>query len=259
MSSRIRVQDEGPIRKLLIDNPTRRNALDGEMLANATQAVRDAAGQENLRVLVLSGAGEDFSAGADLNELRDLSALEVRNFNLETWIDFFETLEDSPLPVVAMVRGWCIAGGTELILACDLVVASRTARFGLTEARVGVVPGAGAVVRLPRWIGRAAAKEILMLGDPIDADEAWRLGLVNRLVDDDQLETETDKLAQRLASRSPLALAAAKRGVNRGAEMEIRSGIQYVLQEFALLFSAADQKEGMAAFLEKREPRYTGR
>jgi enoyl-CoA hydratase/carnithine racemase len=257
MSGQIEVRDDGATRWIRFDNPGRRNALDGGMLQAAARAIRDAR-SDGVRVIVLIGQGADFSAGADLNQFRHYSPLEVRDVNLETWIDLFEAIEDCPLPVVAAVRGWCIAGGTELILACDLVVASRTARFGLTEARVGVIPGAGACVRLPRWIGRAAAKEILMLGDPIEADEAWRLGLVNRLVDEDQLESAARELADRLTSRSPLAIAAAKRAVNVGAEMEQRIGIRYVLQEFALLFAGADQQEGMSAFLEKRQPRYQG-
>jgi enoyl-CoA hydratase/carnithine racemase len=162
------------------------------------------------------------------------------------------------VPVVASIRGHAIAGGTELLLACDLVVASRTARLGLVEARVGVIPGAGACIRLPRWIGRAGAKELLMLGNPIDAAEGHRLGLVNRLVDDADLEDATRALAAELASRSPLALGAAKRAVNVGSELDQRSGIAYALQEFALLFAGPDQEEGMSAFLEKRRPEFRG-
>ncbi len=256
---RVLVEDAGGVRIIAFDRPDRRNAFDAEMLGALEDAVRSAASADGIRVVVLRGAGADFSAGADLNVFRDLGPLEVRQVNLDTWIAAFEAIEESPLPVIASVRGWCIAGGTELLLACDLVVASRTARLGLTEARVGVIPGAGACVRLPRWVGRAAAKEILMLGEPVPADEAWRLGLVNRLVDDDALDAETARLAAALAARSPSALAAAKRAVNVGAEMELRPGIAYVLQEFALLFAGEDQREGMSAFLEKRPPQYTGR
>lgn len=258
MTGQIEVRDDGATRWITIDNPSRRNAFDAGMLREAASAIREAR-SDNVRVIVMVGAGTDFSAGADLNQFRDYAPLEVREVNLETWIDLFEAIEDCPLPVIAAVRGWCIAGGTELILACDFVIASRTAQFGLTEARVGVIPGAGACVRLPRWIGRAAAKEMLMLGDPVPADEAWRLGLVNRLVDEDQVEVAASDFAHRLASRSPLALAAAKRAVNVGAEMEVRAGIRYVLQEFSLLFAGTDQREGMSAFLEKREPQYQGR
>ena len=255
MSEHVRVADEDGIRTVSIDRPSHRNAFDAPMLAALTEA---ASSLDGVRVIVLRGAGRDFSTGADLNVYRDYGPLQVRQANLETWMAAFDALEAAPVPVVASVRGWCIAGGTELLLACDLVVASESARFGLVEARVGVIPGAGACVRLPRWVGRAAAKEILMLGDHLDAKEAWRLGLVNRLVADEELETATAALAADLASRSPLALAAAKRAVNVGAEMDLRSGMLYALQEFSLLFAGSDQEEGMSAFLEKRPPRFTG-
>jgi enoyl-CoA hydratase/carnithine racemase len=256
VSADVRVEDADGVRTISFDRPERRNALDAEMLAALADAVRGAAGAT--RVVVVRGAGEDFSAGADLNVFRDYGPLEVRRANLETWIAAFDAIEATPVPVIASVRGNAIAGGTELLLCCDLVVASRTARLGLVEARVGVIPGAGACIRLPRWVGRAAAKELLMLGNPIDAAEGHRLGLVNRLVADEDLEDATRALAAELASRSPLALGAAKRAVNVGAELDQRSGIAYALQEFALLFAGPDQEEGMSAFLEKRRPEFRG-
>lgn len=258
MSEHVRVSDDGPVRTITFDRPEVRNAFDADMLGRLAAAVTECDTRDDLRVVVLRGAGADFSAGADLNAYRGYGALEVRRVNLETWMAAFDAIESARVPVIASVRGNAIAGGTELLLACDLVVAAETARLGLVEARVGVIPGAGACVRLPRWVGRAAAKELLMLGDPIGAAEAHRLGLVNRLVPDVELENATAELAVRLASRSPLALAAAKRSVNVGAELDLRAGMLFALDEFALLFSAADQKEGMSAFLEKRPPKFTG-
>lgn len=259
MSRHIRVEDADGVRTVSFDRPDQRNAMDADMLASLTDAVRTSGPSSGIRVIVLRGAGRDFCAGADLNAYRGYGPLEVREVNLETWIAAFEAIEAVPVPVVASIRGWAIAGGTELLLACDLVVASRTAKLGLTEARVGVIPGAGACVRLPRWVGRAGAKELLMLGEPIDAEEGHRLGLVNRLVEDEELETATQALVRTLAARSPTALSAAKRAVNVGADMELRAGVRYVLQEFALLFAGRDQEEGMSAFLEKRSPDFTGR
>jgi enoyl-CoA hydratase/carnithine racemase len=258
VSPDVRVDDDGPVRTVSFDRPEKRNALDAGMLAALADAVSEAGRREDLRVVVIRGAGTDFSAGADLNVYRDYGPLEVRRANLETWMAAFDAIEATPVPVIASIRGNAIAGGTELLLACDLVVASETARLGLVEARVGVMPGAGAAIRLPRWVGRAAAKELLMLGDVIDAHQAHRLGLVNRLVPDPELETATQALAAQLASRSPLALGAVKRAVNIGAELDQRSGILYALQEFALLFASDDQQEGMSAFLDKRPPRFTG-
>ncbi len=144
-----------------------------------------------------------------------------------------------------------MAGGTELSLACDLVIASETAKFGLAEARVGVIPGAGASVRLSRWVGRAVAKEMLMLGNPISAHEAYRVGLVNRLVPSGDLEKATMAFAQELVERSAVAVGAAKRSVNIGAEMDLDRGIEFALMESALCFGTDGQRSGMSTFLEK--------
>jgi enoyl-CoA hydratase/carnithine racemase len=244
--------------RITLNRPEKRNAMNALMLRELTAALERAEADGSVRVCVLRGAGEKaFSSGADLSELAASGPLEVRESN-RVWISLFKTIEAMGKPVIASVYGHAIAGGTELTLCCDLVVTSEDAFFGLTEMRIGVIPGAGACVRLPRWVGRAKAKEILMTGEPIPAAEAHRIGLVNRVVPRAELERATDELAAKLASRSPAALEAAKRAVNIGSEMDLDRGIEYVLQEFALLFAGPDQKEGMSAFLEKREPRFTG-
>jgi enoyl-CoA hydratase len=254
----ILVTHDGPISTIRLNRPEKRNAFNREMLEELREALRDAGRRGETHVIVIAGDETAFSTGADLSVYRDFDPFAVRRENLETWIDVLALIERLDQPVIASVQGYCIAGGTELVLACDLVVATESAVFGLVEARVGVLPGAGGAVRLPRWVGRAAAKEILMTGDTFDGREAYRLGLVNRVVPDGALESATRALAETLAARSPLALAAAKRAVNVGAELDLDRGIQYVLQEFALLFAGPDQKEGMAAFLEKRAPRFGG-
>lgn len=254
----IRIEDRDAIRTITIDRPEKRNSLNAEMLLAIRDAAVEAGERDDIRVVVIRGDETAFSTGADLNAYVGFGALEARASNVRTWMAAFDALEALDKPVIASVAGFAVAGGTELILACDLVIAADDATFGLVEARVGVVPGAGASVRLTRWVGRAQAKELLMLGDTLTAAEAHRIGLVNRLVPAAELGEETRKLAERLASRSPLALAAAKRAVNVGGEMTLPQGMQYVLQEFALLFASDDQKEGMAAFLEKRQPRFTG-
>lgn len=258
MTEPILVEQDGPVTTLRINRPERRNALDRDALLVLDQCLREASDRDATRVVVLAGDATAFSTGADLNEYVGYDAPAVRRSNLETWMRVFDTIEALDEPVIASVAGYAIAGGTELTLCCDMVVAARGARFGLTEARVGVIPGAGATVRLPRWVGRAAAKEILMLGDLIDAKEAHRLGLVNRVVDDTELAEATRELAARLATRSPSALAAAKRCVNVGADLPLAAGMAYALGEFALLFDGHDQREGMQAFLDKRPPEFTG-
>ena len=259
MSSHILLERDGGVATLVINRPEKLNAFTNEMLVAARECLLECERDSAIRVVVIRGAGDRaFCTGADLAELAESGPLEVRDSN-RAWIDFFNTIEAIRVPVVASVHGHCIAGGTELTLCCDLVIASEDAQFGLVEARVGVIPGAGASVRITRWVGRAIAKEILMLGDPWPAAEAFRVGLVNRLVPRNELESATTEFAATLAQRSPLALAAAKRAVNIGGEMDLDRGIEYVLQEFALLFAAGDQKEGMRAFLEKRPPQFDGR
>jgi enoyl-CoA hydratase/carnithine racemase len=254
----ILVETRDSVCRITLNRPEKRNAMNERMLRELAGALGRCEEDERVRVCVLRGAGEKaFSAGADLSEIASSGPLEIRESN-RLWIDVFKTIEAMGKPVIASVHGHALAGGTELTLCCDLVVASDDALFGLTEMRVGVIPGAGACVRLPRWVGRAKAKEILMTGDPIPADEAYRIGLVNRVVPRAGLERATDELAAKLAARSPTALKAAKRAVNIGGEMDLDRGIEYVLQEFALLFAGSDQKEGMSAFLEKREPKFTG-
>ena len=257
MTETILVDRSGPVAAITFNRPERHNAFNTTLIREVVAELRSIAADPAVRVVLLRGAGRSFSAGADLEEMLDQGSLGARRVALQ-WIEMFELLETIPQPVVASVHGHAIAGGTELTLACDLVIAADDSRFGLTEAQVGVIPGAGASARLSRWVGRAAAKQILMLGEVFPAQEAHRLGLVNWLVPRDELESATEALCAKLASRSPIALAAVKRVVDRTTEMELRGAIQYALQEFALVFAGPDQREGMAAFLEKRAPQFTG-
>lgn len=257
--SAIRVQDADAVRTITFDRPEKRNAFDEAMLAEIHDAIVDAGRTDAVRVVVLTGDERAFSTGADLREYASFDALGARASNLRSWMRTLGAIEALEKPVIAAVRGAAVAGGTETILACDLVVAAQDAMLGLAEMRVGVMPGAGAVTRLTRWVGRALAKEILMTGDPITGAEAHRIGLVNRVVPAERVLDEAQALAALLASRSPLALAAVKRAVNIGGEMTLDQGMAYTLQEFALLFDSHDQAEGMNAFLEKRPPRFLGR
>lgn len=256
--SAIAVEDRDFVRTIVFDRPEKRNSFDEAMLAEIHDAVLEVGGREDLRVIVLAGDESAFSTGADLKEYAAFDALAARASNIRSWMRTLGAIEALEKPVIAAVRGAAVAGGTETILACDLVVAAEDAMLGLAEMRVGVMPGAGAVNRLTRWVGRAVAKEILMTGDPINGVEAHRIGLVNRVVRADRVLEEAHELAALLASRSPLALAAVKRAVNVGGEMTLNQGMAYTLQEFALLFASHDQEEGMTAFLEKRPPKFLG-
>ena len=254
----LQVAQDGHVATITFDRPEKLNAFTTQMLRDITAILRGFEAAGDVRACILRGSGRAFSTGADLGELVHAGPQDVLRSNRD-WIAMYNAIECVPFPVIAQVHGYAIAGGTETTLACDLVIASDDAKLGLAEIKVGVIPGAGACVRLTRWVGRAQAKEILMTGDLIPAEEAKRLGLVNRVVPREKLEEETMALARQLASRSPLAIAAAKRAVNVGSELDLEKGIEYVLREFALLFATEDKVEGMSAFLEKREANFKGR
>lgn len=250
-------EDADQVCYLTFNRVDKHNSFNLALMALLGEQLEELDRDQDVRVVVLRGAGgRAFSTGADLGEIVEADQDDIRRYN-RIWIDLLRRVEMIPKPVIASVNGYAFAGGTELTLACDLVIAAQDSEFGLTEARVGVIPGAGACVRLPRWVGRAAAKELLMFGDPISATEAHRMGLVNRIVDADLLEIETAAWAMRLATRSPDALAGAKRAVNIGAELELEQGIEFALDQFAGLFDGANQEEGMRAFLERRTPRFS--
>jgi enoyl-CoA hydratase/carnithine racemase len=244
---------------LTFNRPKVLNAFNTNMLHECIDAMEKCRDDQEIRVVVFRGAGEKaFSAGADIAEIKDNGPFEQLAYN-RLWINFFHMIENVRKPMIASVHGFAPGGGTELSLCCDMVIASEDAKFGLAEIKIGVIPGAGATVRLTRWVGKAKAMEILMMGEFINAPEAHRIGLVNYVVPKDQLETFTWDFAKKLTQRSPLALAAAKAAINVGAELDRDRGIEYALYEFLMLFASQDQKEGMRAFIEKRPPQFKGK
>lgn len=243
---------------ITFNRPEVMNAFNTKMLHEGIDALERCRDDKEIRVVVYKGAGERaFSAGADIAEIQDNGPYEQLAYN-KLWVEMFYLIENIRKPIIASVRGYAPGGGTELSLCCDMVLASEDAKFALAEVNIGVIPGAGATVRLPRWVGKAKAMEILMTGEFIDAKEAHRIGLINHVVPTEELEDFTRKFAQKLANAAPLALSAAKAAVNIGAEMDRDRGIEYVLREFLLLFASKDQKEGMKAFVEKRKPVFKG-
>ncbi|MCL4188084.1 MAG: enoyl-CoA hydratase/isomerase family protein [Rhodobacteraceae bacterium] len=249
----------GAVLWLTLNRPKVHNAMNSALVSATHAAIRAASDDEAVRVIVLQGAGtRAFTAGADIGEIAAAGPAEMRAYN-RRWLDLFRAIELCPKPVIASVRGWATGGGTETSLACDFVICAESARFGLAEINIGVIPGAGAAVRLTRWVGRLKAKEILMLGRFIPGQEAVALHLAGSCVPDDRLEAATAELADELAGRAPLALAAAKACVNFGADPGFDAGLEFELREFLMLFASEDQKEGMRAFLEKRKPVFRGR
>ena len=243
---------------ITFNRPEVMNAFNTKMLHEGIDALERCRDDKEIRVVVFKGAGDRaFSAGADIAEIQENGPYEQLAYN-KLWVEMFYMIENIRKPMIASVRGFAPGGGTELSLCCDMVLASEDAKFALAEVNIGVIPGAGATVRLPRWVGKAKAMEILMTGEFLDAREAHRIGLINHVVPTEELDAFTLKFVQKLAKGAPLALSAAKAAVNFGAEMDRDRGVEYALREFLLLFASKDQKEGMKAFVEKRKPVFTG-
>ena len=241
-----------------ITRPQVHNAMNLACVNEMIEVLDQASKNDEIRVIVLLGSGEKaFTAGADISEIKDFTGAEMDPYN-RRWIKLFSVIEKTPKPVIAAVNGFAMGGGTEMSLACDFVIATKTAKFGLAEINIGVIPGAGAAVRLTRWLGRLKAKEILMLGKQISGTEAVEIGLANECVASGELITTVNVLAAELSSKPPMALAAAKSCVNFISESDIQIAIDHELNEFLRLFWTDDQKEGMRAFLEKRHPVFKG-
>ncbi|MBI4199246.1 MAG: enoyl-CoA hydratase/isomerase family protein [Chloroflexi bacterium] len=234
------------------------NALSSAFLGLLREAFEGCAREPTRVVIIASALPTIFSAGADIRELRELDRAGAREFSARgqaLWND----IEAFPKPVIAAVRGACVGGGCELAMACDLRVAGQSARFGQPEVNLGLVPGWGGTQRLPRLIGRTAALEMLLTGEPISADRALALGLVNRLVPDDQVLPEARRLADSLAGKPPLTLGMIKEAVRQSLERPLRKGLEVETGEFLDARATKDAQEGIQAFLEKRAPKFQGR
>ncbi|WP_435014587.1 enoyl-CoA hydratase-related protein [Xanthomonas arboricola] len=255
----ILIADHASVRTITVNRPDKLNALNQETLQALDHAFAEAASADDIRVVILTGAGpKAFVAGADIGEMRDLSAMQGREFSL-LGQQLMRRIERMPKPVIAMVNGFALGGGLELAMACHLRVAASSARLGQPEINLGLIPGFGGTQRLLRLTGRAAALELCLLGLPIDAARAFQLGLVNRVVEPEALQDETLALAQRLAAAAPLALRGILDAVVFGGECAIEEGLQLETAQFALLFASDDMREGTGAFLEKRPAHFLNR
>ena len=252
-------RDADGVRVLTVDRPDKLNALNRQTLQALDEAFAAAAEDPQVRAVVLTGSGaKAFVAGADIAEMNTLTAIEGREFSL-LGQRLMRRIERLPKPVIAMVNGFALGGGLELAMACHLRIAADSARMGQPEVNLGLVPGFGGTQRLLRLAGRAATLELCLLGAPVDAARAAQLGLVNRVVPAAELEAETMKLAAQLAAAVPLALRGVLDAVVLGGECGIEEGLQFETAQFALLFASEDMREGTAAFLEKRKPRFHNR
>jgi enoyl-CoA hydratase len=255
----IDVEREGGVATVTVNRPDALNALDLEHAEELRARLEELAGDEDVRVVVLTGAGEKaFIAGADIKYMQALGVLEARRWG-ELGHACGRLLETMPKPTIAAINGYALGGGLELALACDLRVASSTAKVGQPEINLGILPGWGGSVRLARATTLGYAKELIFTGRTIDAAEALERGVVNSVFEPDELMGKTRELSETLVAKSPLALAYAKEAVNLALQGDHRANLEIEARLFAMMFSSQDQKEGMAAFVEKREPEFSGR
>ena len=252
------VERRGRVAVVTINRPQKLNALNIQTRAEGAAALDELREDESVRVVVITGAGEKaFVAGADIGEFEGRTAVTQRDVMLGR--SLFTAVDTFPKPVIAMINGFCLGGGCELALSCDLRVASETARFGQPEINLGIIPGGGGTQRLTRLVGEGKAMELILTGDMIDAHHAYNLGLVNMVVPAADLEAKTLELANRIAEKSPVALRMAKEAVKTAARANLDEGLRREVDLFALTFSSEDKDEGVRAFLEKRKPDFKGK
>jgi enoyl-CoA hydratase len=249
------VQDR--IATLTVNRPDKLNALNSALIGELGSAIDELQAREDVAGIILTGAGRAFVAGADISELAAVSALEGKRL-ARRGQEIFRRFEISPKPTVAAVNGFALGGGCELAMSCQMRIASEAAKFGQPEVKLGLIPGYGGTQRLPRLVGRGRALQLLLTGEMIDAAEAYRIGLVNRVVAGDQLISSATALLQQMLTNAPLGLAACIEMVDRGLEMPLDDALSLEATQFGVLIATNDTAEGTRAFLEKRAPRFRG-
>lgn len=252
------LSDKGSTRTITINRPKVLNALNKKVLFELKQAVSDIEQNKNIRAVVITGAGEkSFVAGADISEMKNCSSIEAENFSHIGQM-VFDSLENLKCPVIACVNGYALGGGLELALACDFIYSSENASFGLVETKLGLIPGFGGIARLCRRVGSAYAKEMIFSASHVTAQEALRVGLVNKVVDDGNVVDSCLSLAEKMSERGPLALGVCKK-LLRQAENINKDAMDHLERtSFGLIFSSKDSKEGINAFLDKRPAVFEG-
>ena len=252
------VERDGAVLIVTINRPDKLNALNTQTVTELDRAMEAARTDAEVRVIILTGSGEkSFVAGADINELAVQSPVNGRE-HARSGQAVFDRIERLGKPVIAAINGFALGGGCELAMACTLRIAADTAKLGQPEINLGLIPGYAGSQRLPRLVGRGRALELLLLGAPIPADEAWRIGLVNKVVPGAQLMTETRALAQQLAAKAPIAVRYILDAVAGGLEMSFADAQTYEATLFGLIATTDDMREGTRAFLDKRKPTFRG-
>lgn len=252
-------EKESSIGTVILNRPKSMNALNSIVFKELRILLSEIERDETVKVVIVRGNEDFFAAGADLSEIeRIASSVEAHLFFKDAQI-VYNSLESLEKPVIAAISGFALGGGCELALSCDFRIAAENAKFGLPELKVGLIPGGGGTQRLPRLIGAGLAKELIFTGDFIDAGEAYRIGLVNKIFPTSSLMEEVRKIAGKIARQPGVALKAAKLSINSGINMDIKSAAEYEARCFEMLFSTSDRKEGTRAFVEKRKPVFVDR
>jgi enoyl-CoA hydratase len=251
----IRVERDGAVGIVTLDRPKVLNALSPQLLTELVDALEEFDRDQEIRCIALVGSDRAFAAGADIGTMAEASPIEMLRDNTFARI---ERIRELTTPVVAGVSGFALGGGCELAMACDLIIAAENAQFGQPEINLGIIPGAGGTQRLTRAVGKAVAMDMVLTGRSLSANEARAAGLVARVVSPEGWRDETLAVCRTIASKSPIALQVAREAVNVAFETTLRSGIEFERRAFHVLFASEDQKEGMRAFLDKRQPAFTG-
>lgn len=258
MAQNLRLENRDGIATVGLYRPQKKNSLNAEMRHELEACLKELAKDHSVRVVILTGGDEIFCAGADISEIEGTSSAEAAYTHAREFQFLFDQVESLPQPVIAAVSGYALGGGCELALACDFRIASDTAKFGLPEIKIGAFPGGGGTQRLPRAVGAAKAKEMILLGDPIDAEQALAAGLVLKVVPKDKLMAEAHSFAARIAALPRLALQASKMLINKSQEMDLTTGLEMEARTFGGIADTHDLAEGTKAFMEKRKPIFTG-
>ncbi len=245
--------------KITINRPEVRNVMNNMVRSEIKQAVEAIQKDDSIRLVIFTGVDKSFIAGADISDFLPMNPAKADEFVLTLGQHLYASLEQIKAPVIAMINGYCFGAGMELALCCDMRIASTNAKFGQLEINVGLIPGGGATQRLPRLIGIGRAKEMVFTGRIVDAAEAERIGLVDRVVAPEKLESEVDQIAKAIVSKSPLLINMAKKSINHGVYTDLAAGLEYERANFDMVFTTEDRVEGITAFLEKRPAKFKGK